>query len=157
MEQGSVLRVTRLFGRLRCTERFHAPSAPVCSDCIGGRGIRPEWSDGMQCVAHVRIGRKMYDASDSGLRFAAGGFSGTGTGLAQRRRLRFVVPEACRAIARLSGECDPTLVSDYARRLLPDCWSPGPLRKTNAVGATVRRHSSLIRSSPVVRFNRCGP
>ena len=40
--KGSVLGVTRLSGRLRCTERFHAPSAPVCSDCIGGRGIRPE-------------------------------------------------------------------------------------------------------------------
>lgn len=48
-------------------------------------------------------------------------FSGTGTELAQRRRSRFVVPEACRAIARLSGQCDPMLVSDYARRLLPDC------------------------------------
>ena len=61
----------------------------------------------MQCVAHVRIGWKMYDASDSGLRFAAGGFSGTGTGLAQRRRSRFVVPEACRAMIHVNPAQNP--------------------------------------------------
>ena len=58
-------------------------------------------------MAHVRIGWKMYDASDSGLRFAAGGFSGTGTGLAQRRRLRFVVPEACRAMIHVNPTQNP--------------------------------------------------